>query len=111
MAKTTEKGSNWGKFGGNTKMHGFEAVGTQKPGGSAVDMSGGSRRGIEAKGGTKNGFYSTGTTNRDYAGTQQSGTSGPTKTGGDAKFAAGGSTKMFGNRGSQKAEPGKTSPC
>jgi len=108
MAKTTEKGSNWGSFGGKGHMAGFNPVGTQQPGGSAVDMSGGSRRGIEAKGGDKHGFYSSGTTNKDYAGTQQPGTSGPTKTGGDQKFASGGTTKMFGNRGSQKAQPGQS---
>lgn len=100
----TEKGSNWGKLGGGGHMSGFRGTGRQEPGQSAQEGTG-PRRGIEAKGGNNNAFYSSGASNKDYAGTQQAGTSGPTKTGGDSKFAQGGSTKMFGNRGSQKATP------
>lgn len=110
MAKTNSKGANWGKLGGNGKMHGFEPVGTQKPGVSSVDMSGGSRRGIEAKGGSAHGFYSSGTGNKDYAGTQAAGTTGPEKAGPNNKFAEGGKNSMFGNRGSQRMPSGQSGP-
>ena len=40
---------------------------------------------------------------------QKPGTSGPSKSGGDGKFAEGGKTAMFGNSGSQPALAGRTS--
>lgn len=101
---TAEKKSNWGTLGGNTSMHSFKGVGTQAPGGSAVDGQGGARRGIEPKAGGATGFYSSDTKNKFGAGTQspgQSSQASPRQEG----FAHGGKTHMFGNRGSQRAEP------
>jgi hypothetical protein len=56
------------------------------------------------------GFYAPAATNKDYAGTQSPGTSGPTKSGGNAKWATGGKTPMFGNNGSRAAKGGRSSP-
>ena len=102
---------SWGTLGGNGKMHSWSGTGTQVPGRTSQEGHSGSRRGIAAKGGgTGLAGSSEGTGNKDYAGTQQAGTSGATKTGGDHKFAEGGKTPMFGNRGSMRAEAGKTAP-
>jgi hypothetical protein len=105
-----DKPSNWGKLGGNNSMHGWSGTGTQTPGGSSQEGSG-SKKGIAPKAGPSNvmGFSTSG--NKSYAGTQTAGQSSAMPTGGNAKFAEGGSTKMFGNRGSQRAEGGKSSPC
>jgi hypothetical protein len=105
--ESTKKG-NWGEFGGDTKMHGFAPTGTQTPGQSSQEGHSGSRRGIEPQAGGQVGFYSTGTTNKDYAGTAEAGCSGPSKSGPNNKFAEGGKTHMWGNRGSQKAVPGQS---
>jgi len=105
MAKGITK--SWGTLGGSGKMHGFKGAGTQTPGGTSQEGSGG-RRDQKAKGGGNVGFYSTGTTNRDYAGTREAGTTSPTKSGPNDKFAHGGSTKMFGNTGSGRLEGGRT---
>lgn len=110
MAKTTSKGANWGKLGGSHSMQGKHGVGTQKPGvGSQEGSKGAMSKSIEPQAGPSGaGFYSTATTNKDYAGQQTPGTSGPTKSGGNAKFAEGGKHAMFGNRGSQAARAGRT---
>jgi len=101
----SEKKGNWGSFGGNTPMHSFKPVGTQAPGVSAVDGQGGGRREQKAQaGGSNKGFYSSDTKNKFGAGPQEPGvsaTSGKRQDG----FAHGGTTHMFGNRGSQRAEP------
>jgi hypothetical protein len=103
---STNKPSNWGKLGGGGKMHGFDGTGTQKPGGSSQEGSG-SKRGIEPKAGGAVGFYSA-SGNKSYAGTQTPGQSAATPSGGNDKFAKGGSTKMFGHTGSQRVEGGRT---
>lgn len=104
---STEKSANWGSLGGNNGMHKFSGTGTQEPGGSSQEGTG-SRSGIAPKaGGT--GLAGSGQTNKDYAGTQEAGHSGSCKSGGDGKFAEGGKTSMFGNRGSRPAIPGQTS--
>ena len=112
MAKAGASGitKSWGTLGGNGKMHSFEPTGTQVPDRTSQEGHSGSRRDIAAKGGGTGLAGSTGTGNKDYAGTQQAGTSGATKTGGDHKFAEGGKTSMFGNRGSMRAEAGKSAP-
>jgi hypothetical protein len=115
-----ERSGNWGSLGGNTKMFPFRGVGTQQPGQTAQEGNGG-RRDQTAKGGaagvasqdnSKHGrtMSAKPSGNRDYAGTQSPGTTAATKSGGDSRFAEGGTTKMFGNRGSQRAIPGQTGP-
>lgn len=103
-------GKSWGKLGGSHPMHGGKGVATQKPGVSSQEgstgLSGGA--GDPQAGPSGAGFYSSATSNKDYAGTQSPGTSGPTKSGGNAKFAEGGKTPMFGNRGSQAAPGGRS---
>ena len=100
----------FGKFGGSGKMHGRTGVAAQKPGVSSQEgraaLGGGP--GTPSPGGPGAGFYSASTSNKDHAGTQSPGTSGPTKGGGNAKFAAGGKGAMFGNRGSSAARGGRT---
>lgn len=113
MAKnksTNEKGANWGSLGGNTHMHGFAPTGTQKPGVSSQEGHDGGRRGIAPKAGPSDvmGFSESG--NKSFAGTQTPGQSASHPTGEKNGFAKGGDTKMFGNRGSQKARPGCTAP-
>jgi hypothetical protein len=118
MAKVEkESAGNWGKFGGSQHMHTFQGAGEQRPGGTAVDHGGNDgRREQKIKAGPSDVMgYSRGTkgssvSNKDYAGTQEAGTSGPTKKGGDEKFACGGSAHMWGNRGSQKAVSGQSGP-
>jgi hypothetical protein len=102
---TSEKKGNWGSFGGDTKMHSFKGVGTQAPGGSAVDGQGGGRRDQKAQAGSASaGFYSSDTKNKFGAGTQEPGSSSQAGKRQDG-FAHGGSTHMFGNRGSQRQGP------
>lgn len=113
MAKVeSEKKGNWGSFGGNTPMHSFSGTGTQEPGQSAQEGRGskGTKKPYKAEGGGEVGFYSSGATNKDYAGTQECGTSGPTKKGGDKKFAEGGPGHMWGNRGSRPMPGGQSGP-
>lgn len=106
MAKTETKKSNWGSFGGSTKMHAFAPTGTQEPGHSSQEGHSGSRKGIEPKAGPSNVMgYSSGTSNKSYAGCQTPGQSSSMPSGGDAKFAAGGKGHMCGNTGSQKQTP------
>lgn len=110
MAKTTSKGANWGKLGGSHSMQGKHGVGTQKPGVSSQEGSKGAMsKSIEPQAGPSSaGYYSSATTNKDYAGQQAPGTSGPTKMGGNAKFAEGGRHSMFGPGSSKAARPGRT---
>jgi hypothetical protein len=107
-----------GQFENNAKGHmfGFRGVGEQKPGQSAQEGNGG-RRDQKAEGGkagvassdeTKHGKGSSKQApNRYGAGPQDSGTSSPSGSR-QPGFAHGGTTKMFGNRGSQRCEPGKS---
>lgn len=97
-------GKKWGTLGGSGHMKGFTGTGAQKPGGSSQQGTG-SKRGIEPKPGGTVGFYSA-SGNKSYAGTQTPGGSSANPSGGNSKFAAGGSGKMFGNRGSQRRSPG-----
>ena len=98
------KGKNWGDLGGSGHMQRFDGTGTQTPDRSSQEGSG-SKRGIEPKAGGNVGFYSA-SGNKSYAGSQQPGVSSASPSGGNSKFAAGGSGKMFGNRGSQRRTPG-----
>ena len=108
----TTKKANWGTLGGDHKMHGFKGAGPQKPGISSQEGDGG-RREFKPQAGGQDAFVSSangGAANKDFAGTQEPGTTGPTKKGGDNKFATGGTTKMHGNSGSQRAIGGQTAP-
>ena len=97
--------------GGTTPMHSARGTGTQTPGvssqqgGSAI----GSSQDVQAGPASVTGFGEA-ASNKDYAGTQSAGTSGPTKSGGNSKFAEGGKGSMFGNRGSLAARGGFTTP-
>src|SRR5215475_7226584 len=110
MKSKVEKESkgNWGSFGGSTHMHSFNGSGDQTPGQSSQEGKGG-RRDQKAPTGDKHGFYSSGASNKDFAGTKEPGCSGPTKTGGDEKFASGGSTRMWGKGSSRLAIGGQSS--
>jgi hypothetical protein len=122
MAKSgSVKDQSWGKLTGNEHMLGWRGTGKQEPG-QVAQMGTGAKRGIEPKAGGQVAFVSDNAkrgremslkhgSNTDYAGTQEAGTSGPTKKGGNSKFAEGGSTHMFGNRGSKRAEPGQSGCC
>ena len=109
MADGVKKG--WGTLGGGSgKMHKFAPTGTQTPDRTSQEGHSGSRRDIKVQaGGANAGFYSSGVSNKSHAGTQTPGQTAAQPTSNE-KFAKGGSTKMFGNRGSQRAEAGKTSP-
>jgi len=108
MADGIKKG--WGKLGGGSgKMHKFAGAGTQQPGGSSQEGHATGRRDQKAKaGGHAVGFSTSG--NTSYAGTQTPAQSSSKPTGGDKKFASGGNTKMFGNRGSIPSKAGQSSP-
>ena len=99
----------WGKLGGSHSMAPARGVGAQKPGVASQEGSG-SMSGSHAPtaGPPGAGFYSEASSNKDYAGTQKAGTSGSSKSGGNAKFAEGGKTAMFGHRGSQACKPGQS---
>lgn len=111
------KDKKWGELGGNNAMHSFNGVGTQKPGQSSQEGSGG-RREQRANGGPSGVMSSdnskgTGSqkhgNNKYGAGPQvsgQSSASGAKQEG----FAHGGKTSMFGNRGSQRAVGGNSAP-
>jgi len=120
MAKSGNiKDKTWGDINpSNQHMHRFQGSGDQTPGHSSQEGKGG-RRDQAAPTGSKHGFYSNNEkhgksmnmkagSNTDYAGTQEAGTSGRTKTGPNNKFAEGGSTHMWGNRGSRRAVPGQS---
>jgi hypothetical protein len=103
--------ANWGKLGGSHSMHSPTGVGNQKPGVSAQSGSSAISSGQAPDPGPPSaGFYSTETTNKDYAGTQVPGQSAQKASGGNAKFAEGGKTPMFGHRGSLAARGGYTTP-
>ena len=102
-------GKSWGTLGGNGKMHAFAGAGVQKPAVSSQEGHATGRREQKVSAGNGHGFYSSGVSNRSYAGTQQAGVTATTPSGGKSKFAAGGTTKMFGNSGSQRVEGGRTS--
>jgi hypothetical protein len=117
-ARPSGKGS-WDTTG-SQHMHKWSGTGTQESGQSAQEGTG-SKRGIAPKTGSEHGFYSdnekSGKTmsakpgaNTDYAGTASDGTSSPTKKGGDQRFAAGGTTHMYSNRGSLPAKGGCSAP-
>lgn len=99
-----------GKFakGGNGHMHGFAPTGTQTPDRSSQEGHSGGRRDQKAKGGPTGQGYSEGASNKSYAGTQTPGQSAADPSGGNDKFAKGGTTKMHGNTGSRPCEPGKS---
>jgi hypothetical protein len=111
MSKSgTVKEKSWGSLGGNNPMHSFNGVGTQVPGQSAQEGSGG-RREQRANGGPGNVMSSdnskgTGSTkhgnNRYGAGPQVSGAK-------QEGFAHGGTTRMHGNTGSRRAVGGQSS--
>jgi hypothetical protein len=109
MAKSgTTKDKSWGTLGGNQHMHSWSGSGKQEPGQAAQEGSGG-RRDMGPHAGGQVGFYASGTQNKFGAGPQdpgQSSASGARQEG----FAHGGKTSMHGNRGSQRAEPGCSSP-
>jgi hypothetical protein len=103
---------SFGKFGGPAgAMHKGRGVTTQKPGVASQEgstgLSGGA--GDPQAGPAGAGFYKAGPGNKDYAGTQAPGTSGPSKSGGNGKFAVGGKGSMFSNRGSTPARGGSSS--
>jgi hypothetical protein len=103
----------WGSFGGNTPMHSFSGTGKQVPGQTAQEGAAkqrGTSKPYKAEGGSTGQYYSSGASNRDFAGTQEPGTSGRTKTGPNNKFAEGGKTHMWGHRGSQKMPEGQSGP-
>jgi len=109
----TSKGGNWGKLGGGTgRMHGFAPTGTQVPDRSSQEGHSGSRTDIEPQAGPSGvmGFSEGGQSNKSYAGTQTPGQSSSDPKGDKAGFAKGGKTSMFGNRGSQPAKGGCSSP-
>jgi hypothetical protein len=116
MAKETKDadGGDRAPFlkGGNNSMHSARGTGTQTPGQSSQEGSSaiGSPQNVQAGPSSVAGFTNDAGTNKDHAGTQTPGVSGATKKGGDAKFASGGSTPMFGNRGSLPARGGYTTP-
>lgn len=94
--------------GGSGSMQGKKGTGTQEPGKSSQEGSGALSTNVEPPAGPPGaGFYGNEGTNKDYAGTQSPGTSGPTKAGPNGKFAEGGKTAMFGNRGSLPARGGR----
>jgi hypothetical protein len=98
----------WGTLGGGSgRMHKFEPTGTQVPDRSSQEGHSGGRRDQTAKGGKSGVGSSEGATNKYHAGTQTPGQSSAMATNNN-KFAEGGTTKMFGNRGSQRCEPGKS---
>jgi hypothetical protein len=105
---------------GNAHMFGWRGTGKQEAGQSAQEGTG-SKRGIAPQAGGEVAYVSDNAKkgremsakpahNTDYAGTASPGTSSPTKKGGDSRFAEGGSTHMFSNRGSLPAKGGCSAP-
>jgi hypothetical protein len=93
-------------------MHSNTGTGPQQPGKSSQEGSGGGKDpGAVVTGGPSSVMgFSSGSTNKDYAGTQTAGCSAQKKSGGDGKWAEGGTTAMFGNRGSTPAKGGCSAP-
>jgi hypothetical protein len=103
-------GKSWGKLGGGSgKMHGFTPVGAQQPGVSSVAGSGGARTDIKVKPGPSSVMGYSASGNKSHAGTQTPGQSASQPTGDGGKFAKGGTTSMWGNRGSQPVKGGQSS--
>lgn len=109
--KSPEKGANWGKLGGTTKMHSFAPTGTQTPDRTSQEGHSGSRTGIAPQAGPSSvmGYSKNEAKNSRGAGPQEPGQSSQSGARQDG-FAHGGNTKMFGNRGSRAARPGCTGP-
>ena len=111
MVDNKERGATWGKLGGTNPMHGKEGTGTQTPGHSSQEGGGALSTDHAPQAGSSSVIgYSSGASNKSYAGTQTPGVSAATPTGGDQKFAEGGKTPMFGNRGSLPAKGGCSAP-
>ena len=104
----SEKTGNWGSFGGDGHMHKFAPTGKQEPGQSSQEGHSGSRRGIEPTAGGEVGFYSEDVHNKFGAGPQEPGCSAQAGTHTTGVAAKGGTTHMFGNRGSRKAVAGQS---
>ena len=123
MAKHGDiKDKTWGDINPSDKhMFGWRGTGKQESGQSASEGTG-SKRGIAPHAGSSNVAYVSDNSkhgktmsekagkNTDYAGTATPGGSGPTKSGGDNRFAEGGKTHMWGNRGSRRAVEGQSGP-
>lgn len=112
---STVKKANWGKLGGTHAMHGATGTAQQKPGVSSQEGSTSLNSNQKVQPGGPAAFVSDGSkgssaTNKDYAGTQTPGVSAATKSGGDDRWAKGGSGQMFGNRGSLPARGGHSAP-
>jgi hypothetical protein len=108
MKPTTNPPGGAFQKGGNNKMHSWSGSGKQEPGQTAQEGTGG-KRDMGPHAGGQVGFYSASTDNKFGAGPQEPGgsaTTGARQPG----FAHGGSTNMFGNRGSLPAKPGCTCP-
>lgn len=121
MAKAgSVKDKSWGELGGNNKMHSWSGTGTQEADRTSQEGSG-SKRGIAPKAGPSNvmGFRDHSKSGRemsDKPSANQFG-AGPAEAGQSASsgarqdgFAKGGTTSMWGNRGSQRAEGGCSGP-
>jgi hypothetical protein len=106
----SEKKGNWGSFGGDQHMHKFAPTGTQDPGQSSQEGHSGSRRGIEPQAGGEVGFYSSNVANKFGAGPQEPGCSAQAGKHTTGVAAKGGSTHMFGNRGSRRMPEGQSGP-
>jgi hypothetical protein len=103
-------GKSWGKLGGGSgKMHKFDPVAAQTPGQSSQEGSGGNTN-IKVKPGPSSVMGYSASGNKSHAGTQTPGQSAAQPTGDGSKFAKGGSTSMFGNRGSIPAKGGSSAP-
>jgi hypothetical protein len=107
---STSKGKNWGKLGGPSGvMHKWSGTGTQTPGQSSQEGTG-SKTGIAPHAGGMDPLSTRGEGNKSYAGTQTPGQSASNPSGGNGKFAEGGRSSMFGNRGSLPAKAGQSAP-
>ena len=105
-----DRKANWGKFGGSGSMHGKTGAGPQKPGVSSQEGHTSMSRNIAPQAGPPSPYFGgDASSNKDYAGTQSPGVSAATKSGGNAKWAAGGSGGTCPNRGSIPAQAGKSS--
>src|SRR5262245_384569 len=98
----SEKSGNWDTTG-DKHMFGWRGTGTQEPGQSAQEGTG-PKNGIAPKAGGNTAFVSSTPTNKFGAGTADPGCSSASGARQEG-FAHGGKTHMFGNRGSQRAEP------
>jgi hypothetical protein len=98
-------------LGGSHPMHSAKGTGTQTPGKSSQEGTSSINSGQAPEAGPSNmDGFSTGASNKDFAGTKVPGTSAQDNNGKNSKFAEGGKTSMFGNRGSLPARGGFSSP-